>query len=100
MTYTTFSIVFIHNLQHNLPEFYDFQPDGSSPSALFSKSGNFGNKWYKAEIDLNYNSSFTLAFSATARGYTTGDIAIDDVSVTMGLVATRSHLLQIVQSLT
>ena len=62
--------------------------------ALFTKSGNLGDKWIKAEIDVKSTKSFQLAFVGTTGRGIRGDIAIDDITLNMGYVS-YLHLLKL-----
>ncbi len=57
--------------------------NGSTWSALWSKSGDQGDQWYSAYIDLSgYNNSLTLIqFSAVTGSSYRSDIAIDNIVV-------------------
>ena len=60
--------------------------DGSTWTTLWSLSGNQGNSWYTANIDLaSYlGSDVKLRFVGTTGSSYTSDIAIDDLQVTTG----------------
>ncbi|XP_015761869.1 PREDICTED: MAM and LDL-receptor class A domain-containing protein 1-like isoform X4 [Acropora digitifera] len=51
---------------------------------LFSRSGNQGNAWLKAQVNTFGFGSHKVVFNATVGSSFTGDIAIDDVSVKPG----------------
>lgn len=57
---------------------------GWSSSSIWSKSGNQGNSWYKAEIDLSayLDETILLRFKATTGSNYASDIALDNIRVT------------------
>ncbi|XP_067035363.1 MAM and LDL-receptor class A domain-containing protein 1-like [Acropora muricata] len=57
---------------------------------LFSRSGNQGNAWLKAQVNTFGFGSHKIVFNATVGSSFTGDIAIDDVSVKPGLCPSGS----------
>ncbi|XP_046846326.1 transmembrane protease serine 9-like [Xenia sp. Carnegie-2017] len=48
---------------------------------IFTKSGNQGNQWKRAEIDVNLLNSSSIIFSTTRGNGWQGDIALDEISL-------------------
>ncbi|AZQ43839.1 fibronectin type III domain-containing protein [Nonlabens ponticola] len=65
------------------------EDDGASWSTVWSKSGNQGNAWRDASVDLSAYSAGTvrLRFNGTTGTTWQGDMAIDDVKLTDGAAA-------------
>ncbi|XP_069133150.1 MAM and LDL-receptor class A domain-containing protein 1-like [Argopecten irradians] len=50
---------------------------------IWKRSGNQGNRWIKAQVDITAKSLFNVVFEAV-RGGAYGDIAVDDVGISDG----------------
>ena len=48
----------------------------------WTKSGDQGNKWIAAQMDLAVNAKYQIVIEAVAGSSFTGDIAIDDITLT------------------
>ncbi|XP_035827621.1 MAM and LDL-receptor class A domain-containing protein 1-like [Aplysia californica] len=53
-----------------------------SLTSVFSKSGNMGDKWIRTDIPLTETSDFQILIEATVGSAYSGDIAVDDISLT------------------
>lgn len=53
-----------------------------SSTADWTKSGNQGNKWISANIGLVVNAPYQIVIEAISGSSYTGDIAIDDITLT------------------
>ncbi|CAB4026288.1 MAM and LDL-receptor class A domain-containing 1-like isoform X1 [Paramuricea clavata] len=51
---------------------------------LFNKSGDQGNLWEKAEVQINNGSHYFVVFSGVRGSNYQGDIALDEISITSG----------------
>nr|WP_052519831.1 GEVED domain-containing protein [Nonlabens ulvanivorans] len=68
--------------------------NGSSWSDLWSRTGNQGNAWLTASIDLNAftGNDVQLRFVGTTTNQWQGDIAIDDIALSSNATSTTSNL--------
>lgn len=66
--------------------------DGTSWLSIWNSSGNLGNAWQTATVDLNayVGGSIQLRFNRLTGGTWQADIAIDDVSLTEGVPVVES----------
>lgn len=64
----------------------DINVEGQWTKGIFSKSGNHGDRWNKAVIDLSrYKGKFVqFAFRSKNNGFPESDIAIDDFEISTG----------------
>lgn len=62
--------------------------NGANWTSLWTKSGNQGNSWVSATVDLAAytGASLTLRFNGITSASWSGDMAIDDISLTTGTV--------------
>ena len=58
------------------------KPRSGSMTTLWTKSGDQGNQWLQANVDLVSGVSYRIIFEAVAGTSYTGDIAIDDITLT------------------
>lgn len=71
-----------------------FLQESGNPTALWTRSGDFGNSWYTGQFHTNRPGSFTVTFEVITKGGEYGDVAIDDVSFVNGVcsdVEGRTH---------
>lgn len=53
---------------------------------IFVKSGSYGDRWLQAEVDIKTANKFQIGFVGVIGKGARGDIAIDDVALSMGYV--------------
>ncbi|CAB3984307.1 MAM and LDL-receptor class A domain-containing 1-like isoform X1 [Paramuricea clavata] len=61
-----------------------YQNIGNRMVELFNKSGDQGNQWNKAEVQINNGTSYSVVFSGVRGSSYQGDIALDEISITSG----------------
>jgi len=68
--------------------------DGTNWNSLWTKSGDQGNSWNNATVNLGsyIGSSVQLRYVATTGTSYTSDFAIDDISITNGVAPTTNNL--------
>ncbi|XP_071956926.1 MAM and LDL-receptor class A domain-containing protein 2-like [Antedon mediterranea] len=59
--------------------------DGKTETLLWDLSNNQGNQWWDASIGVHYANQFRMVFVAVRGSGYSGDIAIDDVTFTVGV---------------
>ncbi|XP_078574744.1 receptor-type tyrosine-protein phosphatase S-like [Branchiostoma floridae x Branchiostoma japonicum] len=57
---------------------------GGTTTQIWSRSGNQGNQWFSVAVRIPVTGSYQVIFEAVRGGNAHGDIAIDDVSITLG----------------
>lgn len=57
---------------------------GSLSPPVWSRTGTRSNKWYQASVDVQSSRSYQIVFEGVRGTSYRGDIALDDISVSMG----------------
>ncbi|GFR70367.1 MAM and LDL-receptor class A domain-containing protein 2-like, partial [Elysia marginata] len=70
------------------------RPDSglSNLKQIFSRSGNLGEQWVRTSVTLNETKPFQVVIQAQKGSSYTGDIAIDDISLTPGCTLSQTTL--------
>ena len=61
-----------------------FSPTSLPSTAIWSMSGDQGNLWHRAAIQVNSSSPYQLSFVAILTPREFSDMAVDDISPTIG----------------
>jgi hypothetical protein len=56
---------------------------------IWRLKGNAGNSWFDSRVTISSLDDFQLIFEATVGNTAMGDIAIDDISFTIGICPSR-----------
>lgn len=87
-TNTAYCFSFYYNMygQHigTLNVYLRLKSQTSTESPFWSTSGNKGQHWFQARVNIHPNSSFQVVFEGIRGRGIEGDIAIDDISIVEG----------------
>jgi hypothetical protein len=62
---------------------------GSLGTPVWSRTGTRSNQWYSASVDIQRSASYQIVFEGVRGTSYRGDIALDDISVSMGSCSGR-----------
>ncbi|XP_055957691.1 MAM and LDL-receptor class A domain-containing protein 1-like [Patella vulgata] len=70
----------------------------ATPDLVFNQTGNKGNRWYEASVDIISSAGYQIRFEGVKGPSYTSDIGLDDVDVTIGVCS--SHPLTLTPAVT
>ncbi|CAB3991891.1 MAM and LDL-receptor class A domain-containing 1-like isoform X1 [Paramuricea clavata] len=79
-----------HMYGANMGSLIVYQNMGNQMLELFKKSGDQGDQWKKAEVQISNGNSYSVVFSGVRGSSYCGDIALDEISITSGQCSVSS----------